>query len=613
MKITKYIIPLLLFALVITAQDNLSNMYRLGKTFEQAGQFERAKEIYKQIHEKQPWNTTYLESLNEMYIRLKEYDKSIRLIDKQLKENPQNVSLYGMLGNTYYTTGDTTKAFEIWNEGLASANNPTIGYRVIINFALQNRAFKKAIEYLKEGQKVSGENDIFSLDLARVYAMTMNFDKAAVEYSKIIVEDPTKLQIVIGNMNQFLNRASAIDETINAVEEFSEENESPAIYQMLIHLYKMDNNYDKAFEYVSKLEAAKELFGKEYFNFARQALNENKFDISAKAFQKLINEYPDSPLVPSSRIGYAKTFEKSLDQKRDSVINDWKPISKPEVVFSKEYQDVIDSYKKIIDLYPSADLINEANFRIANILYSRLNKPKEAEDYFKLVEQNKITSQFFIESNLKLAEIDIKNDEIRSAEDRLKKISDEPRIVDQLKSETNLLLGKIYFWQGNYKKSSQILSKVTNNLLDDNANDALQILTLIGTLKNDSTNLVKFANAELLIFQNKFDSAVTAYEMLLKNSNMIISEFARFRKAQVLTALDKYNEALSILDDSGKLGMFAADAQFLNGEIKFFALKDYPSALAAYRNVLESYSNSLYFDKARERIEYIQELENKSI
>ncbi|KUG24825.1 hypothetical protein ASZ90_005348 [hydrocarbon metagenome] len=59
--------------------------------------------------------------------------------------------------------------------------------------------------------------------------------------------------------------------------------------------------------------------------------------------------------------------------------------------------------------------------------------------------------------------------------------------------------------------------------------------------------------------------------------------------------------------------MFNADILYLLGEIKFYALKDYDGALSAYRNILDNYSNSLYFDKSRQKIEFINELKNRPI
>ncbi len=618
MKINKLIYIIILFAsLSLVAQDsNLSNMYRLAKTFEESGQFEQAKNIYEDIYKAQPFNTTFLDALNNIYILLKEYDKSIELMTKNIEASPGNANYYGLLGNTYYTKGDTTKAYETWDEALIVSNNNVVAYRVIINYALQNRAFNKAIEYLKRGKELNNSQDVFALDLARVFSMTMNFDKAAVEYCEIIKNDPKKTQMVLGNMTSFLSRPNAIIQTIKSVEQFNEENDVAEINMLLIHLYKLNNDYSNAFKYVEQLETQSDANGREYFNFGQQALSEGKYSIASKAFESLIKEYPNSPLIPTSRIGFAKTSEQSLNSKRDSSLNSWKPYSKNEVVFSGEYKKVINSFRKIYELYPNNEIKAEAIFRIADIYLHKLNKPDSALLFYnQILESNKI-SQFSFESELRIAGLKLRQGDFESSVTRLQKLLLNPQLNENFRSKVNLLLGKVYFWKGQFKASSQKLTEVTNNLFDDNANDALQILTLISTLKSDSLTLAAYSNAEFSAYTKNFEKAAFQFEELRNSQNPIIKELSGLKYAQVLAAEDKYNSALEVLsetEENNSLKMFEPEIEFLKGEIKFFALKDYDGALTAYRNILENHSNSLYFDKSRQKIEYINEMKKKTI
>lgn len=618
MKIKKYIVGLIFICLsLVYAQDsNLSNMYRLAKTFEQSGQFEQAKNIYENIYKAQPYNTTFLEALNNIYIILKDYDKSIDLMTKNIQSSPGNVNYYGLLGNTYYTKGDTANAFNAWENGLNISKSNSVVYRVIINYALENRAFNKAIEYLNRGKKFAENADIFSLDLARVYAMTMNFDKAAIEFCEIIKNDPQKMKLVFGTMTSFLTRPNALEETIKTVEEYAEENNSPEIFSLLIHLFKLNNDFENAFEYVEELESISGDNGNEYFQFAQQALAEKKYSISSKSFEKMIDEYPNSPLVPPARIGYAKTFEESINTKRDTTINSWKEYSKTEVVFENEYKEAIKSYKKIYELYPNNNIKSEAVFRIAEIYFEKLDQPDSALFYFNQINSLNTTSQFKFESDLRVAEIKLRNGEIEAAEKQLEAIVNNSQLPAQFNSKANLLLGKVYFWKGKLKASSQKFVEVTKNLFDDYANDALQTLTLISTLKSDSLSLANYAAAEYIAYKGDFPVAADRFQELAESNNPIIKELSGLKYAQMLVAEDNYNSALEVLataDDNSSLKMFDPEIQYLSGEIRFYAIKDYDGALSAYWNVLENYSNSLYFDKARQKIEFINEMKKKPI
>lgn len=618
MKVYKlfYIFIFLPFLIGYSQEAKLSNMFRLAQTFEQSGEFEQAKSIYEDLFKSQPNNPTYLEALNNIYILLKDYDKSIQLLTNIVSSKPQNVNYYGMLGNTYYTKGDTTKAFETWEKGLDISRGNTAVYRAIINYTLQNRAFNKAIEYLNQAKNSGSDTYVFSLDLARVYAMTMNFEKAAFEYCEIIKNDPTLVQMVIGNMSAFLTRPTALTESISSVKSYYTQNNIPELNSLLIHLYKMNGDYKSAFEHVVKLEEESNKNGREFFQFAQQALIEKKFDVASMSFEKLIEEFPKSPLVPSSRIGYAKAFEQSIISKRDSTIENWKPFSNAEVVFTDDFIKAINSYKTILELYPNDDIKGEALYRIGEIYHYYLDNPDSAKSYYKQVIGSRTFAQIIHSANIRIAEIELRNGENESATSRLETIAKSSNISEQYKSEASLLLGKLHFWNGQFKQASSSLSSVTKNLLDDNANDALQIQTLIGTLKSDSANLATYSKAEYHSFNKKFDEAAELYDQLRNGSNPILKELAGLKYAYVLIAQDRYTAALEILKktkETSTIKMFEPEIEYISGEIKLFAIKDYEGAQTAYRNILDNYSNSLYFDKSRQKIEFINELKNKTI
>lgn len=618
MKVYKlFVIFILLLPLVGYSQEaKLSNMFRLAQTFEQSGEFEQAKNIYEDLYKSQPNNPTFLEALNNIYLLLKDYDNSIQLMSNIISSSPNNVNYYGMLGNTYYTKGDTTKAFETWEKGLEISRGNTAVYRAIINYTLQNRAFNKAIEYLNRAKNFGNDTYVFSLDLARIYAMTMNYEKAAFEYCEIIKNDPTLIQMVIGNMSAFLTRPTALTESITSVKSYYTENNIPELNYLLIHLYKMNGEYRNAFVHVIKLEEESNKNGREYFQFAQQALLEKKFDVASMSFEKLIEEYPNSPLVPTARIGFAKAFERSIISKRDSTIENWKPFSKTETVFTDDFNKAINSYQTILELYPNDDIKSEALYRIGEIYHYYLASPDSALSYYKQVIGSRTFAQIIHSANIRIAEIELRNGESESAANRLETIAKSSNILEQYKSEANLLLGKLHFWNGQFKLASSSLSSVTKNLLDDNANDALQIQTLIGSLKSDSINLALYSKAEYHSFNKKFTEAAELYDQLRNGGNPILKELAGLKYAYVLVAQDRYNKALEILKETKEtstLKMFEPEIEYISGDIKLFAIKDYEGAQTAYRNILENYSNSLYFDKSRQKIEFINELKNKTI
>ena len=72
---------ILLFAISVFAQNanELSNKYSLAQSYEQAGDLENALKLYEEIHQKDPENIQFVNSLNRMYVQLKNYAASVDL------------------------------------------------------------------------------------------------------------------------------------------------------------------------------------------------------------------------------------------------------------------------------------------------------------------------------------------------------------------------------------------------------------------------------------------------------------------------------------------------------------------------------------------------------
>ena len=58
-KIINILILLTMITPMVFAQTNLSNKYRLAKTFEQNGELQKAKSIYDELVKAQPSNNQY--------------------------------------------------------------------------------------------------------------------------------------------------------------------------------------------------------------------------------------------------------------------------------------------------------------------------------------------------------------------------------------------------------------------------------------------------------------------------------------------------------------------------------------------------------------------------
>jgi tetratricopeptide (TPR) repeat protein len=315
----KNIVLLILFlSPVLTAQDDFNNRFMLASRFEQAGEYEKAKDILEDLYLKQPASYQVFEVLNRVYIQLKDYEKSEKIINARLAANPLDVNMYGLLGKTYHIKGDEQKAFDTWDKALELSGGNLSFYRVIANYAVERRSFGKAVEILTKGKEKAPDPHIFSYDIANLYAITMNYTKAAEEYVFILDKLPQEVHNVRSRMNGYLNKPEAVKPTL---EVFSKaKNRNAEIKSILAWLYVEDKNFDEAYKLYKDLDKERGAGGGDVYNYAQMLFSIKEYQKAAEIFSDIMNN-SSSQLVSAAKMGYAKSMEEILNLQKKEMRN----------------------------------------------------------------------------------------------------------------------------------------------------------------------------------------------------------------------------------------------------------------------------------------------------
>lgn len=588
-------------------QQELNNRFAIAQNYEINGQFEKAEEIYRELFAQQNMNHLFFEALNKILVSQKKYDESIELVENRIKLNPQDVNLYGLLGNTYYMMDEVPIAFEAWERGINTNKNSVIVYRVIANYAIQNRAFEKAIEILERGKNITDDPLIFSYDLANIYSINMRFEDAAKEYSQIVVHKPDQVGSVKQRIFSYISRQGAEEPTIKTIEQIVKNNSLPELLDLLTYVYISTNNYEKAFATAVEYDKKNNSAGNYVFVFAQDSYRNRKYEIASKAYEYVFNNHPSSQLVPTAKIGYANTLEAACNEDYLRQIQTWKPLKKKEPVLTERYLSIIKAYEKLAIEYPNGTVYSEAIFKMGEIYFQKLYEFMKADSLFEKINQRQLGSNYSFMAFLQRAKIAVINNEIEKAENFLKSVS--VRRQREFSLEADYYLAKIEFWKGNFESSLKLFRKVTSDLSTDFANDALELSAIINSTKRDSINLSLYAKADLLVIQNKLEEAVVEFKTLADNPNLfLINEFAKYRLAEVFLAEDKNNLAVEILEEianNSNASIFDDKSTFLLAKTYHFALNYKDKAIENYQKLLEKFPNSLYFDIARDYLNHL--------
>jgi tetratricopeptide (TPR) repeat protein len=601
----KVVISFLLFVVIVTAQPDTNNQkFSLAQSYEQAGDFQSAAKLYEELYQSDQSNSLYVNSLYRVYTQLKNYAAAVDILEKQIKRVPDDISSYGMLGSTYFLMGNEEKANEVWDKPFQSPNPNPIFFRVIAEYAVSRRAFEKAIDLYERGKNVSEDKTLFSFDLARLYSLTMQFEKAAEEYFSILILQPQQLSSVESKILENINKPGALDAAIKVAEAYDDGNIS--IQYLLARLYSEKGLFDKAYEKYIEIDRAQSNQGNDLYRFADFLLREKNYSLSAKVFQKIIDLYPDSPLASQAKLGYAKSLEADLFNKYVEVLPLWKTYFPLITYTSDEIEKILSAFDEVINLYQHTEPAYEGMLRKGVIKFYLQGDSVESKQIFSLIVKEAPLSKASPNAYFELGNISLLGGNINDAEKYISDLLNLRNVPGDQKKLAEYKLARIKFYQGEYEESRKLLSNVLDDLKDNSANDALELSLLLNTSKNDSSNLSLFAEAEFLADQKKFKEAGEKYKILSENPKaFVLHSIALLRYGEMMLAVDDYQQAITVFESissEGAKNIYADKAVYLLGKIYQFGTKDLIKAEEYYQKLLADFPNSIYKDDAREQI-----------
>lgn len=609
MKFRIFALIIFLYSIAFAQLDNdLNNRFRLAQSYQQAGEFEKAKNIFEDLLSKNPDNVQIFDALNEVYLQLKEYDSSVQLLELKLKKIPGDVNLYGKLGSTYYLMGNEKKAFETWDAAVKKVPASEANFRTLSNYAIQRRAFKKAAEYLKRGRDIAKDPKYFSYDLANIYSVTMQFKDAAEEYCRVLSANPNQLAFIQSKIFSYMNKPDALQQTVEVVENHLDKNIS--FNYLLARLYIENKDYKKALDIYRNIDAKQNNNGAELYNFARIMFNEEQFEIAAEVYNEIINKNSDAAIISNAKLGYARALEENFN-KNNSFSQSWKPYFLIKPAQNNDENKVIAAYLELPKIYPHSEVAYEAYLHIGRIKMYRQNNLNDAQSYFKKIVEEAPLSKFAPSAFAELGKSYLLKNDLKNAELNYSKIVESSNSSEANKNYASFQLARINFFRNNFDKAGEILNKILNNLKDNSANDAIELSLLLNTSKKDSSNLVIFASAELLAEQKKFEEASKKYKIIASNPQaLILQDISELREAEMQLALDELDSSLKSLEKiagDAEKNIYADKALYLRAKIYQFGLNDKENAVKMYENLLAKFPNSLYLDEARDQIIKLRE------
>lgn len=587
-----------------------ADKYMLATGFEQSGNFEKAKEIYGELLTAFPADYNYLTSLNRVYLKLKDYASSVRIISKRIRENQADYNLYGLLGNTLYLKGEVESAYIEWERGININPKSVVSYRAICAFAVQNRAYDKAVEFYLKGEKELNAPGMFLGEVFNLYTF-LNKNREAVSYLCSAIEaKPESAQIGKSVFYSLSYRSGIADEYANMIAEKASLTGKPAFKELLAFVCQLRGENEKAVQLTKELDAI-EKNGTVVYNFGMESFGYRNYGAAALALKYVIDTYPKAPFILQARIYYPKSLELSIKPPEENYLQE---LQTPESILAQKYLDVIKAYEETAQAFQHSENGNEALLR-SGIIYKDIffNMPEAEKRFEKIIESN-IYAPSRNGAILNLAEIKTSKGDSERGEAILTHMIENHYADSVSIKKAHYLRGRILFFRGEFGKALEDLNEAAYDFGSELSNDAIELSALINAARKDSLSLLEYAGAELMIERREFEKGGEILKKTSNSENLIIADASRYRYAQILAKTGHYPEAVKLMEEisASDNSNYADNAYFSLGNILYYAISDLRGSKSSFEKLLASYPSSIFADKAREMINLItNKLENK--
>jgi len=582
MKKALFLICSFFFSLLVWSQSE-----QLAQNYMDRGEFEKAQIAYEELLKAQPGNYEFFLKTVNCYQQLQQFAKAEKAIQERYTIYKQGQFLVE-LGYNYQLQKNTDKAKKYYDQAIDKIKNaPNEVYIIansfekksLVDYALQayqtalsvqpnfNFNFQMAVLY---GQKGDTENMI-EMFLTESYKTPQNLVPIQFQLARFITEDSNE------TFNETLKKA------------------------LLIRVQKTQDIFWN--EYLSWFYVQMKEYGKAFIQQkAIYKRNPESFSNIINLAQLAIEEKDTETAKGILNFVLLNTKDLDLQIKSNAYLVELK-IAK---ATPQDYPAILLELNTLLKQYGESPYTLSLLKLKAHFLTFNLKDSEAGKALLKRVLEMPINRDQTAEIKMELADMLLFEEKFNQALIYYSQIESDAN-NSPIGQEANLKIAKTSYYKGDFKWANhqlEVLKSASTQLI---ANDALDLFLLISdnTLE-DSTQvaLKKFSRADFLLFQDKKQDALAAFQAILKeNKGDAIEPVTLLRIGKIYESLGDTVSALAnykqILDNF-KECIYIDEALFFSAEI-YFQLNDVTNAQPLYEDIIAHHEDSIYYVTAQKK------------
>lgn len=576
------------------------NDSKLADHYFNKGQFEKAEVYYKKVYKKYKHPIHFEKYFLSLYYQDK-FEDAEKVAQKEVKQNPQSNNARFLLAQVYEETDRQVEANGIY-DNMISKLAPVQSKVTALGKEFKIRGNNEyTLKTYQKGKKLIRKGYQFQLELAEVYSSMNQYDKMIQEYLNLLDYS----QVYIKTVQTYLSRVIDFEEDEDRVDLLKTElltrvqkyPDRDYYSEMLIWFYLHKKEFNGAVIQAKALDKRKGLKGKRLYEIGGVCEANEEYKAASKSYQYIIDLGPSSPFYTSATERKLKLGFYQVTRQKSYSSEDLKLI---EADFESALTKMGKNKKTLGIIIQQAEI---------NAFY--LNDPEKAERLIKECQALPISLIEKAKLKILLGDIYIVSNRIWDASLLYMQV-EKQFSEDIIGHEAKYKNAKVFYYDGEFeyaKAQLDVLKASTSKLI---ANDAMQLSLLLQDNLGIDTTLAPvqlFANADLLLQQNKFSAAMGMLDSLEKEFpfHSIIDEVL-FKKAEIYQELQQWEKAIEFYDiviESYGHDILADDAAFAAAKIYEYNLENKNKAADYYKMIMFEFKGSLYDAEARAKFREI--------
>lgn len=599
-NLTKYI-TLFVFGLMLALVQPVygqprDNDTKLAGHYFSKGQFEKA-EIYYEKSFKKYDSQLYFDRYFLCLFYQEKFTEAEKLALKRIKRDPYTIKNQFKLADIYKETNRQDDADKIYDR-LIQELQPIQTRVDNLGKTFQDKGlYDYALQTFMKGRKMMKRGYGFQLELASLYSLLNRPSDMIEEYLNLLDYSP----VYVRTVQTYLSRVVDFETDTDLVEMLREEillkvqkNPDQEVYnEMFIWYYLQKKEFIGAVIQAKALDKKKGDNGRRVIEIGDVCQANGAYREAMKAYQYAIDlgsKYPNYHIAVQSKL--AVEFEELTQRKSFS---------------REEISKVAEDFElALVDMGKSPKSLGVME-QLTRIYAFHLNDTDKAMELVNQCLALPIIKADVARLKILKGDIHVVSNDIWEASLLYMQVEKEYS-EDIIGHEAKFKNAKVFYYDGEFeyaKAQLDVLKASTSKLI---ANDAMQLALLLqDNLGVDTTTapVQIYANADLLLRQNKFDEAIVMLDSLERSYpfHSMVDEVL-FKKAEIYEGQQKWTQAVelyTVVVESYAHDILGDDAAMRLAKIYETRLDNQDKAAEYYKKILFEFSGSLYTAEAREK------------